>query len=263
MKAILLAGGKGARLRPLTLNTPKPIVPIFNRPFLRYQLDLLRQIPDIDEVILSLNYQPGRIEDLLGDGRKLGVKLRYIVEPMPLGTAGAVKLRRGLSRRCRHRLQRRRADPDRPLRRHPTASRTRGARDDRSHAGGQSQCIRTRRNRFLTGMCNAFSRSPSPMRFPATPSTPASISSNPTPSIEFRRTRLGQSSEGFFPSLVERGERFRRLRVTRLLDRHRHAPQVPPGCIATSWTAGSQLLRSALAPLRRPSCPSQPLLMMT
>ena len=91
MKAILLAGGKGTRLRPLTLNTPKPIVPIFNRPFLRYQLDLLRQIPDIDEVILSLNYQPGRIEDLLGDGRKLGVKLRYIVEPMPLGTAGAVK----------------------------------------------------------------------------------------------------------------------------------------------------------------------------
>ena len=91
MKAILLAGGKGTRLRPLTLNTPKPIVPIFNRPFLRYQLDLLRQIPEIDEVILSLNYQPGRIEDLLGDGRALGVRLRYVVEPMPLGTAGAVK----------------------------------------------------------------------------------------------------------------------------------------------------------------------------
>ncbi len=94
MKAILLAGGRGTRLRPLTLNTPKPIVPIFNRPFLRYQLDLLRQIPDIDEVILSLNYQPGRIEDLLGDGRALGVKLRYVVEPMPLGTAGAVKYAR-------------------------------------------------------------------------------------------------------------------------------------------------------------------------
>ncbi|MDP6608773.1 MAG: NDP-sugar synthase [Vicinamibacterales bacterium] len=91
MKAILLAGGKGTRLRPLTLHTPKPIVPIFNRPFLLYQLDLLRQIPSIDEVILSLNYQPGRIEDLIGDGHDLGVKIRYVVEPAPLGTGGAVK----------------------------------------------------------------------------------------------------------------------------------------------------------------------------
>ena len=58
MKAILLAGGKGTRLRPLTIHTPKPIVPIFDRPFLHYQLDLLKQVPEIDEVILSLNYQP-------------------------------------------------------------------------------------------------------------------------------------------------------------------------------------------------------------
>ena len=91
MKAILLAGGKGTRLRPLTLNTPKPIVPIFNRPFLRYQLDVLRQIPEIDEVILSLNYQPARIEERLGDSRDLGLTIRYVVEPRPLGTAGAVK----------------------------------------------------------------------------------------------------------------------------------------------------------------------------
>jgi NDP-sugar pyrophosphorylase family protein len=68
MKAILLAGGKGTRLRPLTLHTPKPIVPIFNRPFLHYQIDLLRQVPEIDEVILSLNYQPRAIEDVFGDG---------------------------------------------------------------------------------------------------------------------------------------------------------------------------------------------------
>ena len=91
MKAILLAGGKGTRLRPLTIHTPKPIVPIFNRPFLQYQIDLLKQVPEIDEVILSLNYQPRRIEDLFGDGIDLGLKIRYVVEPMPLGTAGAVK----------------------------------------------------------------------------------------------------------------------------------------------------------------------------
>jgi NDP-sugar pyrophosphorylase family protein len=91
MKAILLAGGKGTRLRPLTIHTPKPIVPIFNRPFLHYQIDLLKQVPEIDEVILSLNYQPRRIEEIFGDGSAIGISIRYIVEPAPLGTAGAVR----------------------------------------------------------------------------------------------------------------------------------------------------------------------------
>jgi NDP-sugar pyrophosphorylase family protein len=91
MKAILLAGGKGTRLRPLTVHTPKPIVPIFSRPFLHYQLDLLKRVPDIDEVILSLNYQPRRVEEVFGDGSDAGIKIRYVVEPFPLGTAGAVK----------------------------------------------------------------------------------------------------------------------------------------------------------------------------
>jgi mannose-1-phosphate guanylyltransferase len=91
MKAILLAGGKGTRLRPLTIHTPKPIVPIFNRPFLHYQIDLLKQVPEIDEVILSLNYQPRRIEEIFGDGSDLGIRIRYVVEPAPLGTGGAIK----------------------------------------------------------------------------------------------------------------------------------------------------------------------------
>lgn len=91
MKAILLAGGKGTRLRPLTIHTPKPIVPIFDRAFLHYQIDLLRQVPDIDEVILSLNYQPRRIEEMFGDGEGTGVRLRYVVEPSPLGTGGAIR----------------------------------------------------------------------------------------------------------------------------------------------------------------------------
>jgi NDP-sugar pyrophosphorylase family protein len=91
MKAILLAGGKGTRLRPLTIHTPKPIVPIFDRAFLHYQIDLLRQVPEIDEVVLSLNYQPRRIEEVFGDGAGTGVRLRYVVEPAPLGTGGAIK----------------------------------------------------------------------------------------------------------------------------------------------------------------------------
>jgi mannose-1-phosphate guanylyltransferase len=95
MKAILLAGGKGTRLRPLTVHTPKPIVPILNRPFLYYQIDLLRQVPEIDEVILSLNYQPRRIEEIFGEGEGLGMRLRYVVEPMPLGTGGAIRFSSG------------------------------------------------------------------------------------------------------------------------------------------------------------------------
>ena len=95
MKAILLAGGKGTRLRPLTLHTPKPIVPIFDRPFLRYQIDLLRRVPEIDEIVLSLNYQPGRIQEVFGDGSELGIHIRYVVEPTPLGTGGAIKFAAG------------------------------------------------------------------------------------------------------------------------------------------------------------------------
>ncbi|HZS11486.1 MAG TPA: NDP-sugar synthase [Nitrospirales bacterium] len=91
MKALLLVGGKGTRLRPLTIHSPKSIVPIFNRPFLNYQLDLIKKVPEIDEVILSLNYQPHRIEEVFGDGREAGIKMRYVVEPTPLGTAGGVK----------------------------------------------------------------------------------------------------------------------------------------------------------------------------
>ena len=91
MKAILLAGGKGTRLRPLTIHTPKPIVPIFERPFLHYQLDLLKKVPEIDEVILSLNYQPRRIEEVFGDGSESGIGIRYVVEPAPLGTGGAIR----------------------------------------------------------------------------------------------------------------------------------------------------------------------------
>ena len=91
MKAILLVGGQGTRLRPLTIHAPKSIVPIFDRPFRHYQLDLIKQVPEIDEVILSLNYQPQRIEEVFGDGRDAGIQLRYVVEPTPLGTAGAVR----------------------------------------------------------------------------------------------------------------------------------------------------------------------------
>jgi NDP-sugar pyrophosphorylase family protein len=90
MQAIILAGGKGTRLRPLTLSTPKPITTIANRPFLYYQLEMLKRA-GVDEVILGLSYQPEKIMEVFGDGESLGLKIRYLVEPQPLGTGGAYK----------------------------------------------------------------------------------------------------------------------------------------------------------------------------
>ena len=90
MKGLILAGGKGTRLRPLTINTPKPVVPVANSPFLLYQIDLMRSA-GINEIILSLSYQPRKIEDLLKDGSDYGVWIRYAVEGTPLGTGGRLQ----------------------------------------------------------------------------------------------------------------------------------------------------------------------------
>jgi NDP-sugar pyrophosphorylase family protein len=90
MRAVILAGGEGTRLRPLTLTLPKPVVPVVDRPFLRHQLDLLSSV-GVEEVVFSLAYRPEKVEQLFGDGRGLGKRIRYAVEQTPLGTGGAVK----------------------------------------------------------------------------------------------------------------------------------------------------------------------------
>jgi mannose-1-phosphate guanylyltransferase len=90
MQALILAGGKGTRLRPLTVYTPKPVVPVCNRPFLLYQIDTLKRA-GVTDITLSLSYQPHKIEQQLGDGSDYGVKITYTVEPQPMGTAGAYK----------------------------------------------------------------------------------------------------------------------------------------------------------------------------
>jgi mannose-1-phosphate guanylyltransferase len=90
MKAVILVGGEGTRLRPLTCNTPKAIVPILNRPFLEHMLGYLKE-HGITGAILAMGYLPDPIQSCLGDATQLGVRLTYLVEESPLGTAGAVK----------------------------------------------------------------------------------------------------------------------------------------------------------------------------
>jgi len=88
--AIILVGGEGTRLRPLTLDLPKPVVPVLDRPFLRFQLALLREA-GIEEVLLCVAFRPEKIKTILGDGEADGVRIRYVLEETPLGTGGAVK----------------------------------------------------------------------------------------------------------------------------------------------------------------------------
>ena len=90
MKAIVLAGGEGTRLRPLTYTTPKPLLPIANRPFLEHQLAWLAG-HGVDEVVLSLGYRPDAFAGHFSSGSFQGVRLRYAVEPEPRGTAGAIR----------------------------------------------------------------------------------------------------------------------------------------------------------------------------
>jgi NDP-sugar pyrophosphorylase family protein len=90
MKAVVLVGGEGTRLRPLTLTTPKPLLPIANEPFIERQLAWLAQ-HGIDEVVLSLGYRADAFCEHFPDGRYGDLRLHYKVEDDPLGTAGAIK----------------------------------------------------------------------------------------------------------------------------------------------------------------------------
>lgn len=90
MKAIILAGGGGQRLRPLTAETPKPMVPFLGAPLLEHSLRLLRR-RGITQAALTLHYLSEVVEDFFGDGRALGMELSYFREDEPLGTAGAVR----------------------------------------------------------------------------------------------------------------------------------------------------------------------------
>lgn len=90
MKALILAGGAGTRLRPLTYRIPKSVIPVVNKPLIVHQIELLKKA-GITEIILSLYYLADEIKKVLAGGEKLGVKLFYSVEEKPLGTAGAAK----------------------------------------------------------------------------------------------------------------------------------------------------------------------------
>ncbi len=90
MQALILVGGEGTRLRPLTSSMPKPVVPLAGQPFITYMLEWLRS-HGVDDVVLSCGFGADGVRAVLGDGEALNVRLRYVEEPQPLGTGGALK----------------------------------------------------------------------------------------------------------------------------------------------------------------------------
>jgi mannose-1-phosphate guanylyltransferase / phosphomannomutase len=91
MKAVVMAGGEGTRLRPLTSNQPKPMVPIVGKPCMEHIVELLRR-HGFDDIVVTLAFMPQAIRSYFGDGETHGVSIRYSVEESPAGTAGSVKL---------------------------------------------------------------------------------------------------------------------------------------------------------------------------
>ena len=90
MRAVVMAGGEGTRLRPLTSNQPKPMVPICGKPCIEHIVELVHRY-GIDDVVVTLAFMPQVIRSYLGDGSALGVRIEYAVEEQPLGTAGSVR----------------------------------------------------------------------------------------------------------------------------------------------------------------------------
>lgn len=91
MKAVIMAGGQGTRLRPLTSNQPKPMIPIVGIPCMEHIVELLKRY-DFTDIVVTLQFMPEEIQDYFGDGSDWGVNIRYSIEDTPAGTAGSVKM---------------------------------------------------------------------------------------------------------------------------------------------------------------------------
>src|SRR5437868_922828 len=95
MQALIFVGGEGTRLRPLTSTVPKPVMPLVDRPFIAFLLEWLRG-HGVDDIVMSCGFLAAGVRNVLGDGSRFGVRLRYVEEPRPLGTGGALKFAESL-----------------------------------------------------------------------------------------------------------------------------------------------------------------------
>ena len=240
MKAVVMAGGEGTRLRPLTSNQPKPMVPIVGKPCMEHILELLRE-HGFDDVIVTRRVPAAGDPQLLR--RRRGARRArssYSVEESPAGTAGSVRLADGRARRDVPRHLRRRALRHRPRRSSSRSTSEKGAAvtigaevasTTRSSSGSSSP---TR-----TAGSSASSRSRRGARSSPTRSTPASTCSSPRCCATCPTDRPYDFSKELFPLPARDGPAALRLRLRRLLAGHRQPRPVPAGELRRARRAGA------------------------
>ncbi len=176
MQALILVGGEGTRLRPLTSTIPKPVVTLVDRPFMAYMLEWLRG-HGIDDVILSCGFKADGVRAVLGDGPRWAMRLRYVEEPEPLGTGGALKYAEDLLEERFFMLNGdvlTDMDLTAQLREHEET----GARATLALIGVDDPSAYGLVRRHPNGAVSGSSRSPAPRRSTPTSSTPAPTSSS-------------------------------------------------------------------------------------
>ena len=239
MKAVVMAGGEGTRLRPMTANMPKPLLPVVNKPIMEHVLRLLKR-HGFTETVVTVQFLASLVRNYFGDGEELGMALHYATEETPLGTAGSVKnaedaLRDdtlpGHLRRRAHRLR-----PDRPG---ASSTTTRARWSPSASPGCPTRSSSASPSSTTTAGCSASWRSPPGARCSPTPSTPASTSWSPRSSTTSPAGESVDWSGDVFPQLLERRRAALRLRRRGLLGGRRHPRELPQGPGRRAVRAGS------------------------
>ena len=229
MKAVVLVGGDGTRLRPLTLSTPKQMLPIVGVPMIERVLGHLAA-HGVDEAVLSLGYLPDAFLAAYPDGRVAGVRLSYAVEPEPLDTAGAVRFAAdtGRGRRDVRGAERRRPDRPRPHRPHRRSTASGEPRAPCPPSGAGPVPLRRRRPTDDDGRVTAFVEKPPRDQAPTNLINAGTYVLEPSVLDRIAAGRRVSIERETFPAMVRSGVLFAQAR-RRLLARHRHAGGLPAG----------------------------------
>ena len=192
MKAVIMAGGEGTRLRPQTSNLPKPMLPLVGRPMMEHIVSLLRR-HGITDIVVTVAFLPNAIRSYFGDGSELGVSMSYATEESPLGTAGSVRNAMPAADRALRGHLGRRAHRHRSHVGHLVPREEPGAGHHRAQRGREPARVRHRHHREKTGPSSASWRSPGGDRSSATPSTRGSTCSSPRSSTASPTARRSTS----------------------------------------------------------------------
>ena len=229
MKAVIMAGGEGTRLRPLTSNAPKPMLPLVNQPMMEHIVGLLKR-HGFDEIVVTVAFLANHIRTYFGDGSEFGVRMVYATEETPLGTAGSV-------RNAMDELDERflvisgdvLTDIDLGRASCEAHDEKQGAGHHRARPRSRTRSSSASSSPARTARSSASSRSRRGARCSATPSTPASSCSSRRSSTTSPPDRPVDFSGEVFPALLADGQAALRRGRRGLLGGRRHARGLPAG----------------------------------